>query len=89
MCMIGVLNSFESRNFSEHTGNRQGHVKAAGHFKAYINPCLNSLNQADLGFHIGPIAVGTESCAEDTYLQSDSVSGLQSALDVVTHYAKR
>ena len=78
-----------SRNFIEHTGNRQGHVKAAGHFKAYINPCLNSLNQADLGFHIGPIAVGTESCADDTYLQSDSVSGLQSALDIVTHYAKR
>ena len=34
-----------SRNFSEHTGNRQGHVKASGHFKAYINPCLDSLNQ--------------------------------------------
>ena len=42
-----------SRSFEEHTGNRQGHVKAAGHFKAYINPCLDMLNQADLGFNIG------------------------------------
>ena len=37
-----------SRSFEEHTGNRQGHVKAAGHFKAYINPCLDALNNAEL-----------------------------------------
>ena len=78
-----------SRSFSEYTGNRQGHVKAAGHFKAYINPCLDTLNEADLGFHIGPIAVGTECCADDTYLQSDTQSGLQNALNIVSHYARR
>lgn len=78
-----------SRNFIEYTGNRQGHIKASGHFKAYINPCLESLNEADLGFHIGPIGVVTESCADDTYLQSDSISGLQGALNIVAHYAKR
>ena len=64
-------------------------IKASGHFKAYINPCLESLNEADLGFHIGPIGVVTESCADDTYLQSDSISGLQGALNIVAHYAKR
>ena len=64
-------------------------MKAAGHFKAYINPCLDTLNEADLGFHIGPIAVGTECCADDTYLQSDTQSGLQNALNIVSHYARR
>ena len=78
-----------SRCFSEYTGNRQGHVKAAGHFKAYINPCLDTVNSTDLGFHIGPITVGTECCADDTYLQSDSQSGLQGLIDIVGHYARR
>ena len=78
-----------SRTINEFTGNRQGHVKAARHFKAYINPCLDAVNQADLGFHIGPIAVGAVCCADDTYVLSDTQSGLQSAINIVSHYAKR
>ena len=78
-----------SRTIEEHTGNRQGHVKAAGHYKAYINPCLDAVNRADLGFHIGPITVGAVCCADDTYVLSDTQSGLQSAINVVGHYARR
>ena len=78
-----------SRTFKEFTGNRQGHVKASGHFKAYINPCLDAINRADLGFHIGPILVGTVCVADDTYVLSDRQSGLQSAMDIVSHYARR
>ena len=48
------------RSFSEYSGNRQGHVKAAGHFKSYIDPCLDTLTEGDLGFHNGLIDVGTE-----------------------------
>ena len=78
-----------SRTFREYTGNRQGHVKAAGHVKAYINPCQDAIYSADIGFHIGPIDVGTECCADDTYIQSDSQSGLQASIDIVEHYARR
>ena len=78
-----------SRSFEEHTGNHQGHVKAAGHFKAYINPCLDALNNAELGFSIGPITVNTVCCADDTYVLSDRPSGLQSSMNIVSHYAKR
>ena len=78
-----------SRTFEEHTGNRQGHVKAAGHFKAYINPCLDALNSADLGFYIGPIHVGSVCCADDTYVISDRQSALQSAINIVSHYARK
>ena len=77
-----------SRTIEEYTGNRQGHVKA-GHFKAYINPCLEAVNRADLGFNIGPIAVGAVCCADDTYVLSNTQSGLQSAINIVGHYAKR
>jgi hypothetical protein len=78
-----------SRTIKEYTGNRQGHVKAAGHFKTYINPCLEAVNSTDLGFHIGPISVGAVCCADDTYVLSDNPSGLQSSIDIVQHYAKR
>ena len=78
-----------SRQFEEHTGTRQGHVKASGNFKAYINPCLKLLNSTDIGFHIGPIQVIVVCCADDNYLLSDRPSGLQSAINIVEHYARR
>ena len=78
-----------SRKFKEHTGTRQGHVRADTHYKTYINPCLEAVNKADLGFHIGHICVGATCCADDTYVLSDSPSGLQSSLDIVSHYARR
>ena len=78
-----------SRKFKEWRGNRQGHVLADTHYKAYINPCLNAVNKSDLGFHIGPICVGATCCADDTYLLSDSPSGLQSSLNIASHYARR
>ena len=78
-----------SRTFEEHTGNRQGHVKASGHFKTYINPCLDTLNSTDLGFHIGLLSVLVVCCADDTYLLSGTPSGLQAAIKIVEHYARR
>ena len=78
-----------SRKFTEHKGNRQGHVRASGHFKAYINPCLTSLNDSKLGFWIGPICVTAVCVADDTYILSGSPRGLQSALDIISHYGKR
>ena len=78
-----------SRTFTEYTGNRQGHVKASGHFKAYINPCLEAISSAGLGFQIGQFIVGAECCADDLYIQTDTKSGLQAAIDLVCHYARR
>ena len=75
--------------FSEYTGNRQGHVKASGHFKAYINPCLEAISSAELGFRLGRFTIGAECWADDLYLQSDTVSALQAAIDLVCHYARR
>ena len=76
-----------SRRIQEHKGNRQGHVRASGHFKVYINPCLLSLNRSALGFQLGPICTTAVCVADDTYLLSNSPSGLQSALNIISHYA--
>ena len=43
-----------SRKIEEHKGNRQGHVRASGHYKVYINPGLLSLNSSSLGFWLVP-----------------------------------
>ena len=44
-----------SRRVREDKGNRQGHVRASGHFKVYINPFLLSLRNSNLGFNLGPL----------------------------------
>ena len=78
-----------SRKFREEKGNRQGHVRASGHFKAYINPLLTTLNNSKLGFHVGPLCITAVCVADDTYVLTSSASSLQSALEIVSHYGKR
>ena len=78
-----------SRRVVEYKGNRQGHVRASGHFKVYINPCLLSLNRSNLGFWLGPLSITALCIADDAYLMSNTPSGLQSAINIICHYAKR
>ena len=44
------------RKFTTYKGSRQGHVKASGHFKVYVNPCLTALSESNLGFNMGSIS---------------------------------
>ena len=53
----------------------------------YINPCLLSLNSSGLGFKLGPVCITAVCVADDGYLLSDSKSGLQASLDIMSHYA--
>ena len=57
-----------SRRFQEDKGNRQGHVRASGHFKVYINSCLLSLNSSNLGVFFGTLCTTADCVADDTYL---------------------
>ena len=77
------------RQFETYKGSRQGHVKASGHFKVYINPCLTAANASNLRFHIGPICVTAVCVADDAYVLSDCPRKLQGAIDIVGHYGKR
>ena len=85
-CHMKLKGKF-SRKIVEHKGNRQGHVRASGHFKVYINPCLLSLNSTVLGFQLGPICTTAVCVADDSYLLSNSQSGLQASLDIISNYA--
>ena len=83
------MNNKLSRQFETYKGSRQGHIRASGHFKAYINPCLTAVNQSNLGFNIGPICVTAVCVADDAYVLSDCPRKLQGAIDIVGHYGKR
>ena len=78
-----------SREFREEKGKRQGHKRAAGNFKTYINPCLTSSNSSQLGFNIGPICITAVCIADDTYLLSDDPRKLQAAINIISHYSSR
>ena len=73
----------------EHKGSRQGHKRAAGHFKTYINPCLTAANSPQLGFFIGPICISVICFADDTYVLSDNPRNLQSLINIIRHYGRR
>lgn len=77
------------RQIREFKGSRQGHKRAAGHFKAYINPCLDAANSSDLGFWIGPICVSCVCVADDTYILSGDPRKLQGIINIVHHYGRR
>ena len=83
------LNGKVSRKIQEQKGNRQGHVRASGHFIAYINPLLLALNSSSLGFQIGPFSITAMCVADDTYVLTKTPSSLQSALNIVNHYGNR
>ena len=78
-----------SREFREYKGSRQGHKRATGHFKTYINPCLTAANSSQLGFFIGPICVSAVFIADDTYVLSGDPSSLQGLIDIIGHYGRR
>ena len=77
------------RKFTTYKGSRQGHVKASGHFKVYVNPCLTALSDSNLGFNMGSICITAVCVADDVYLLSDCPRKLQAAVDIVGHYGKR
>ena len=78
-----------SREFEEYKGSRQGHKRASGHFKSYINPCLTAANSTELGFFIGPICISAICVADDTYVLSNDPRNLQALINIVGHYGKR
>ena len=77
------------REFREYKGSRQGHKRASGHFKSYINPCLVAANSSNLGFWIGPICVTCICIADDTYILSGDPRQLQAIINIIGHYGKR
>ena len=77
-----------SRSIQEKFGVKQGRNKSSDHYKVYIAPLLDTLDNANLGVWIGPINVSVSGVADDVYLMSDKQTKLQKQLDIAEHYRK-
>ena len=77
-----------SRRCEKEKGNRQGHFKASEHFKVYINPLFPALNNSELGFNVGPLCITFVCVVDNTFVQTNSNSSLQSCVYIVSHYGK-
>jgi hypothetical protein len=83
------MNGKLSSEFEEKLGVKQGHINSSDHYKIYINPALETLDESNLGVWIGPVNVSGTGVADDLYLTSDSQSKLQAQLDIAAHYGER
>ena len=61
---------------------KQGRNKSSDHYKIYIAPLLDTLDDADLGVWVGPVNVAVSGVADDVYIMSDNQTKLQSLLDI-------
>ena len=50
-----------SREISEKSGVKQGHIKSSDNYKIYANPLLDTLESANLGVQLGPVTCGFSS----------------------------
>ena len=78
-----------SRSIQEKAGVKQGHINSSDHYKVYINPALEALDESKLGVWIGPINVSGTGVADDLYLTADTQSKLQALLEIASHYGYR
>ena len=72
-------------------GVKQGGVDSPTLYKTYIFSMLNHLEEKGLGLHIGPIYLGSPTCADDVELLSDDSSGreLQMMLSATKQYSEK
>ena len=72
-------------------GVKQGAVDSPPLYKFYIYDLLKQLEEKSLGLHIGPIYLGTPTCADDIELLSNDKSGreLQRMLSTTKTYSER
>ena len=80
------MNGKLSREIKETLGVKQGHINSSDQYKVYVGPCLETLEDAQLGVWIGPINTGVSGCADDVFLCSDNPVKLQALVDIAAQY---
>ena len=82
-----LWNSSISHPFPIHQGVRQGAVLSPLLYSIFVNDLLLHLSSSGHGTSVNGIFCGSPMFADDLALVSESVSDLQSILNIVTHYA--
>ncbi len=76
-----------SREYTIERGVRQGGVLSTSLYKIYINDLLERLAASELGCSIGPVYIGSPTCADDILLLSNCEYELQAMIDICSEYA--
>ena len=82
------MNGKLSETITESLGIKQGGCRSSDHYKTYIAPGLELVDNANLGVWIGPLNTGVSCCADDFLGMSDSPSKLQHIIDLASYYGK-
>ena len=74
-----------SRSIEETLGVKQGRNKLSDHYKVYIAPLLDTLEDACLGVWIGNVNVSVSGVADNLYLMSDKQTKLQCLMGIASY----
>ena len=84
-----VWNNRKYENFKVKNGVRQGSVISAILFAVYINELLVILRQSELGCHVDGLFMGAQIFADDIFLLSGNISGLQAMINICADFASK
>ena len=76
-----------SKSFAVHQGVRQGGILSTDLYKIYVNPLLNSLQEANIGSSIGNVRCAASACADDICLCAEQDEEAQLLLDMSADFA--
>jgi hypothetical protein len=76
-------------SFQVHQGVGQGKILSTHNYKVYVNNLLDLLQSSGCGAKIGPVYLGSPTCADDIVLLANTPSEMQAQLDIVSNYSKR
>ena len=75
-----------SAEINEELGVKQGNIQSSDHYKIYNNPCLDMLDNSELGVSIGPINCSNSTVADDIFIHTDDQYKLQVLINIAEKY---
>ena len=75
--------------FTVQQGVGQGKIMSTHNYKCYVNDVLDLLTNSNCGSRIGASYIGSPTCADDIVLLANSVSDMQTQLNIVHTYSQR
>ena len=88
VCKI-KMNGKLSQPFEELLSVGQGRVRSSDHYLRYINPCLDTLEESELGVMVGNICVTADGVADDVYAMTDDPIKLKAIISLLENYSRK
>ena len=83
------MNGKLSQPFEEILSVGQGRVRSSDHYLRYINPCLDTLDESELGLMVGNICITADGVADDVYAMTDDPIKLKAIISLLEEYSRK